>query len=159
MRLKRKITWIENWIPAKVRGLDTPCWDCTSHKACPDTGYAKIHQHGNFIGVHRFLYKELFGEIPTKIYVRHKCDNRVCINPEHLEPGSHLDNISDMYSRGRAALGEKNGRSKLKNDEVKAIKKLLKDGLSLKKIAAKFNVHFITISDIKRGVSWKHIII
>ena len=45
------------------------------------------------------------GEITDGLVVRHTCDNRICVNPEHLEVGTHQDNMDDMVRRNRQAKG------------------------------------------------------
>ena len=51
---------------------------------------------------HRFVMAQLYGEdaIAGKI-VYHTCDNKLCINPEHLRIGTHADNMADMKAKGR----------------------------------------------------------
>ena len=77
------------------------CFVCTSHKYSA-TGYPVIRSCGKLSTVARYIYEECFGFIPQGLLLRHKCDNRQCINPEHLELGTHYDNMHDMISRGRA---------------------------------------------------------
>lgn len=74
----------------------TECWEVTSHKQSRD-GYI------NFKGTkaHRYLYQELFGPLEPGMVVRHKCDNRRCINPKHLEKGTPKENSQDMVKRKR----------------------------------------------------------
>jgi hypothetical protein len=43
------------------------------------------------------------GHGPAAINVLHKCDNRLCCNPEHLFVGTHQDNMDDMVAKGRSA--------------------------------------------------------
>jgi hypothetical protein len=50
---------------------------------------------------HRTAYRNAYGEIPKGAVVRHSCDNRWCVNPDHLSIGSNKDNTSDMYKRKR----------------------------------------------------------
>lgn len=137
---------------------ETGCFECTSH-AVNSTGYFFIRNNGKTYQLHRFIYKEMFGEIPKGLVVRHKCDNRKCINPEHLELGTLADNNRDRVERGRSGdvKGEKVGTSKLKESEVKEIKSLLREGVKGKRIAKIFNVSESAISCIKRGERWQHV--
>jgi hypothetical protein len=50
---------------------------------------------------HRVSYTEFKGPIGDKL-VLHECDNRLCINPEHLWLGTQMENVKDMIDKGRA---------------------------------------------------------
>ncbi|NIC05759.1 HNH endonuclease [Billgrantia bachuensis] len=59
---------------------------------------------GRTIGAHRVAYCKANGLQLASIdglVVRHKCDNKSCVNPAHLEVGDHSDNIRDAIERGR----------------------------------------------------------
>ena len=50
------------------------------------------------------------------VVVRHLCDNAVCVNPDHLEPGTQKQNIADAISRGHMVWQRKNSRTKSKHE-------------------------------------------
>ena len=50
---------------------------------------------------YRAFYIHIKGPIPSGVILRHKCDNRQCMNPNHLEPGTAKDNVHDKMDRGR----------------------------------------------------------
>lgn len=75
---------------------------------------------------HRKVYYEATGDWPE--VVRHKCDNPRCINPDHLEGGTQLDNVQDCIKRNRLGdsrnFGAANGRTLLTPGQVKLARAL-----------------------------------
>jgi hypothetical protein len=88
------------------------CWNCTSHKA-GKTGYPEIRRNNKRTYTHRDAWERHVGKIPNGKCVMHKCDNKMCINPEHLELGTIGKNVHDAWVRGLGANGSKNGSAKL----------------------------------------------
>ncbi len=121
-------------------------------------GYGTFFMPGSRpTGAHRVAYELMVGPIPEGLYVLHRCDNRLCINPTHLFLGTHQDNIADCVAKGRQARGEKQGFSKLTADDIIAIRRRCQDGESQRSIAEEFGVCQQSISNILRGVLWKHV--
>lgn len=89
----------------------------------------------------------------------HTCDNPPCCNPKHLFEGTKIDNQRDCMAKGRRtmpeAIGEKNLNAKLTQVDVDRIKEMIVDGSYNTEIAQIFGVHHATISNIRRGKSWK----
>lgn len=70
----------------------------------------------------------------------------------------HVEKSRTDGSRTKNILrGERVGSSKLTEDNVCVIKRLLREGYTQRKIAARFGVHRVTIGDIARGRTWSHI--
>ncbi len=114
--------------------------------------------YGRFGGklAHRFAWMFANGPIPAGSSILHSCDNRWCVNPRHLRPGTHLDNMKDMAVRGRgvAHSGEACGASKLKLAQVTEIRQRRTSGETLKSIAAAFGIHWSTVARISQGETW-----
>ena len=90
---------------AKWEAVESGCheWTATKH----DRGYgyfftSKDYSPRKMDFAHRFSYHLHYGVKPAKDEcVRHTCDNPKCVNPLHLQLGSHKDNIRDMIERKR----------------------------------------------------------
>ncbi len=114
---------------SKVNRLaDDECWLWT---ASVDTrGYGQINCDGVAKRAHRIAWELAHGPIPEGVghhgtVVMHKCDNRLCCNPAHLQLGNHETNMADMREKGRRKqinTGQANGRAKLTVEQVRAIR-------------------------------------
>lgn len=111
---------------------------------------------------HRFLVHRLVAEafIPNpenKPQVNHKngtkTDNRV----ENLEWCTYEENLTHAVENGLRATGERVSTAKLKEDDVRHILKLRREGNPIKSIANKYDVSEPCIQRIIYGISWKHI--
>lgn len=91
--------------PLAARLLDrvvcgaTECWHWVGVRNT--FGYGRMTFEGRSQVAHRLSYRAFVGEIPDGLYVLHRCDNRACINPEHLWLGTYSDNMKDCWSKGR----------------------------------------------------------
>lgn len=117
----------------------TGCWNWTGHLI--GSGYGRTTYNGSVVCAHVAMYMREFGPIPAGMDVHHKCENRRCVNPRHLEAVTHRRNVQ----LGKAA--------KLTDDQVREIRQL-KGKMWQKDIAARYGVSQTTISKIFRGVSW-----
>jgi hypothetical protein len=79
----------------KVALTDSGCIEWTA--ATDGTGYGKFQvepgHNGRLGQAHRWYYEHSVGPIPSSLHLDHLCRNRLCVNPEHLEPVTHQENI------------------------------------------------------------------
>jgi hypothetical protein len=94
-------------IMGRRRFMESGCHEYTGYIG--PSGYGDIVFKTQTWKVHRLLWVLLHGPIPEwpKAVVIHSCDNRLCINPEHLSLGTQQDNIRDCVHKGRQASRRK----------------------------------------------------
>jgi hypothetical protein len=110
---------------------------------------------------HRAAWSLFKGVIPAGVYVLHKCDTPLCVNPEHLFLGTAADNNRDMMSKGRhrAERGEAHHSHKLTVPQVKIIRRLISfKTLTHREIASVFSISRQQVTGINTGLYWTHIL-
>jgi hypothetical protein len=114
-------------------------------------GYGRIFYDGANWRASRVSWKLSKGSIGS-LHVLHRCDNRLCVNPDHLFLGTNQDNILDKAKKGRVAS------AKLSPDKVKAIRRQRADGASLSDLADQYGVTPATVhASIVGKRTWAHV--
>lgn len=144
---------------SKVDRDSAGCWEWVAAKM--PNGYGQIEGHLSGkkrpLYAHRVSWELTRGPIPDGAWVLHHCDNRGCVNPDHLYLGDHAANMADAVRRGRTASGERNSRWKRCNltpIDVLAIRRQLEAGRLQREIAVEFDTTQQAVSKISLGQSW-----
>lgn len=138
--IKRRQLFYEKIMPEPMSG----CWIWTGSIGTHGYGWFKFR--GKAETSHRVSYILHKGEIAKNLMVRHTCDNRWCVNPDHLLSGTSKDNVEDMYRRG--------GGKKFVKEDVIEIKRMANSGIKVSIIASKMGVNRSCIYKILSGESW-----
>lgn len=133
------------------------CWYWTGSMI--PSGYGVFRANGTIRIASRISYELYRGVIPENILVCHHCDNRICVNPNHLFLGTYKDNRDDMVKKGREVIlfGEENANSRLRNSDVIEIRKLHSMGYSGQYIGNIYGVSRTMVAYIIKKQSWKHV--
>lgn len=119
--------------------------ECINHVGYTmPNGYGQVRRGGKAWLAHRWAAHVAHGPCPAGQVVRHKCDNRLCINSAHLEYGTQGDNLKDRRERHRYR--------KLTRADAESIKQ---DGRTLAVVAAEYGVSITLVHYIKSGKQWR----
>lgn len=105
--------------------VKTGCWVWKGHTY--SNGYGVLKVFGKDVSAHRYSYELHKGSIPPGMDILHSCDNRKCINPEHLRAGTHQENMEEAARRGRMPRGKAHhmfGRSNPRPEQAKPVRVL-----------------------------------
>lgn len=84
------------------------CWIWTG--AIDGSGYGTMRIKNKSYSTHRVAYELARGEIPEGLFIDHLCRNRLCVNPSHMEPVTHVENQrrarSEFCERGHPMSGD-----------------------------------------------------
>jgi HNH endonuclease len=136
------------------------CWEWTAadngHYGVICIGYKK--RRPLLVYAHRFSWFVSFGKIDQGKFVCHKCDNKKCVNPDHLFVGTQAENIADMDRKGRRVVsrlpGEKNPKAKLTSENVTEIRARFAHGVSVSELVRAYGVSRSTIWSIRKHKTW-----
>ena len=150
-RLTTGINEVEFWRLVDRGGPDE-CWIWLAGKDAG--GYGQFRRRYT----HRISWALVSGEIPEGMFILHSCDNRSCVNPAHLSPGTAADNAQDMVSRGRQTSGVRNAMAKLTDLDVGDIRRVYAAGeKGQRDIAAAYGINKSAVSRIINRKRWAHI--
>lgn len=85
----------DSYMPEPMSG----CWLWL--KGLTGKGYGAIKVDGRQLMATRVSWTLYRGHLPSSLFMCHHCDNPACVNPDHLYPGTALDNIRDAIRRKR----------------------------------------------------------
>jgi hypothetical protein len=123
-------------------------WTACKHK----DGYGTFKYEGTQQLAHRFSWLLSGNIIPEGLVIRHKCRNRHCVNPEHLETGTLAENNADMIRDGTSTRGIKHPSVKLTEEQVRQIRARATENQT--ELAKEFGVNPCTISHIILRRTW-----
>jgi hypothetical protein len=103
---------------------------------------------------HRFSWWASRGAIPEGMEVCHRCDNTVCVNPDHLFLGTRRENHLDSVRKGRKRAW---GLQKLNELQVRQIRARAANGELQYRLAREFGIARNTVSGIVNRKSWAHL--
>ena len=108
---------------------------------------------------HRLVCEAVHGTMGMDVSTRHKCDVTSCVNPDHLEPGTHQENIADYWRRVGvcANVGQNNWKAVLTADDVIEIRRTYRRFVKGegRRFAKRYNVTYGTIVNVVNGNLWK----
>lgn len=121
------------------------------------TGYGQVTINGKSQKAHRASYQIYKGKIPNGVNVCHSCDNRLCVNPDHLWLGTQKENVADMFAKNRQAdrRGEKSWNAKLTEEHVFNIRRIAEAGMTNRFIANLYDISQQQVSKITTRTRWK----
>jgi hypothetical protein len=121
------------------------CWNWTGSKN--GNGYGVVIMDGKSVLAHRASYETYRGPIPENLIIRHRCDNPLCCNPNHLQVGTRQENMKDVDERGRRPKGSNHWKCKLTYEQLETIKY---DTRKQVEIAAEYGITQAHVSLIKK---------
>lgn len=152
-----KVPLAERFWSKANRSTADACWEWQA--GCTKTGYGEFGVSGKMLRAHRVAWEIVNGPIPPAVDVCHRCDNRRCVNPDHLFLGTRSDNMRDCAAKGRVRgavePGERHSSAKLTEAQVLTI---LADNVSSHvELGLRYGVKKHHIYAIRVGKKWRHL--
>jgi len=125
------------------------CWNWKKYVK-GNHGYPYIKIGGKMVAGHRLIWIIFKGNIPDGLWVLHRCDNRRCLNPEHLFLGDRYDNAKDAAIKNRFV-------HKLQFSDIAEIRRLHLEGFSQVAIGKRLGITQGHVSKILHKKRRQHV--
>lgn len=140
---------------AKVSKTDN-CWFWVGQIS--NTGYGRIDGREKPLAAHRISWELHYGLIPENCHVLHRCDNKKCVNPEHLFLGDQRDNNNDKMSKERQGRGVMMPQAKLTDNIVRRLRKrYFNGGVTQQQLADEVGICIGRMNWVLRNKAWRHV--
>lgn len=149
---KLNISLIEN---NSMPVTESGCWLWL--RPLMSNGYGQIRIDYFMWKAHRLSYFLYKGIIKQSLNVCHTCDNKSCVNPDHLYLGNSKQNALDAVNRGQVLRGERHPSSVLSDKKAIVIKQSYEQGQSIAQIARDYKVSEYCIHCVVHAKTWRHV--
>lgn len=144
-----------------VEKTDGGCWIWKGQPDARGYGVFSLVKDGikgsrrRYIRAHRWSWEDANGrQIPQGMLVRHLCNCKLCVNPDHLEIGTHEENIQDSIDGGLYPRGTGHPMSKVNDDIVRDIRTSKESAVE---IARRYRISVPLVYKIRSRAGWKHV--
>lgn len=146
------------WSKVNLTADENRCWEWQG--GLSDRGYGHFTVTANNKSrnwrAHRYAWFLIYGVEP-KLFLLHSCDNRKCVNPNHLREGTHKENMQDMVNRNRQSKGVDCHSAKLTPDDVLKIRNRVSKGESQNAVARDLKITQYLVWAIVHKTLWRHV--
>lgn len=130
---------------------------CLPYPFSQEEGYYSLSlPGGGWTKVHREICRRRHGEPPEHAHAMHRCGNKSCVNPRHLEWGSPKQNAQDRITHGTQPRGE-NASNVLTEKDVREIRRRYAAGESQREIANDYQCGKGNIWCVVHRKTWTHV--
>jgi hypothetical protein len=124
------------------------CWLWTA--SANGAGYGQFVYRGRLLGAHVVAYELTNGPVPSGLEILHRCDNPLCVRPDHLAVGTHLENVQDASAKGRLRVSRPT-RQRLSVADIEEIRSLVASGERRFRVANNFGISKTYVTQIMSG--------